>query len=137
MEFNWLSIILATLVPTVVGALWYGPIFGKAWVKSTGKTEEELREGFNMPLVMGLSLVGSFLMAVFLDMFLMGIHKGSDHASWFGHGAFHGVFIALLLLVPVIMVNGLYDRKSWTNILLSFGYWILTVSLMCGVLDWL
>ena len=38
---NWYAIIAATLVGFAVGFVWYGPLFGKAWMKEIGLTEEE------------------------------------------------------------------------------------------------
>lgn len=35
-EFNWLAIILATLAYYILGAVWFTPLFGKAWDKSIG-----------------------------------------------------------------------------------------------------
>lgn len=32
-ELNWIAIILAAASTMVVGSLWYGPLFGKAWQK--------------------------------------------------------------------------------------------------------
>ena len=55
---------IAALVPTIVGFIWYNPSFlGKAWMEACGLTEEKAKQGFNMPLVMGLSLFFSFLLA--------------------------------------------------------------------------
>ena len=39
---NWWAILVATVAAFVLGGLWYGPLFGKAWMALIGKTEEEL-----------------------------------------------------------------------------------------------
>jgi hypothetical protein len=39
---NWLAILGATLASFALGGLWYGPIFGKAWMAAIGKKQEEL-----------------------------------------------------------------------------------------------
>lgn len=55
---------MAALVPTLIGFIWYHPkVFGTAWMASAGLTQETAMKGFNMPLVMGLSLVFSFMLA--------------------------------------------------------------------------
>ena len=38
---NWLAILVATVAAFVLGGLWYGPLFGKAWMAALGKTEED------------------------------------------------------------------------------------------------
>jgi len=42
-ELNWLAILVATVSGFMLGGVWYGPMFGKAWLKAIGKTEEELQ----------------------------------------------------------------------------------------------
>lgn len=57
MGINFLIIGLATLVPLVMGFIWYNPkVMGKAWIKSTGLAEEELRKA-NMAVVFGLTIL--------------------------------------------------------------------------------
>ncbi len=135
MEINWLAIGLATLVPTVVGSIWYGPLFGKLWIKSTGKTEEELMDGFSIPKVMITNLVLGFFLAFAIWGIMTGMHRGSDHGSWFGHGAFHGAMLALFLVIPPMVIMSQYDRKTATNVLLGVGYWTIAMALMGGIID--
>lgn len=39
---NWWAVLAATVVAFVIGGLWYGPLFYKAWLTALGKTEDEL-----------------------------------------------------------------------------------------------
>ena len=39
---NWWAILLATVASFALGWLWYGPLFGQAWLAALGKREEEL-----------------------------------------------------------------------------------------------
>ena len=40
---NWWSILAATVVAFVIGGLWYGPVFGQAWLRAMGKTQDEIQ----------------------------------------------------------------------------------------------
>lgn len=40
---NWLAILIATAVAFVLGGIWYGPIFGKAWMRAIGKSESDIK----------------------------------------------------------------------------------------------
>lgn len=42
LAINWLAVLAASVSAFVVGGLWYGPIFGKAWSNVTGITDEML-----------------------------------------------------------------------------------------------
>jgi hypothetical protein len=35
-DINWLGVLVATVIYMVLGALWYGPLFGKVWMKAMG-----------------------------------------------------------------------------------------------------
>jgi hypothetical protein len=39
---NWWVILVAAAAGFMLGGLWYGPLFGKAWIKALGKSEDEL-----------------------------------------------------------------------------------------------
>jgi len=39
---NWLAILVATVAGFLLGGIWYGPAFGKAWLAAVGKREEDL-----------------------------------------------------------------------------------------------
>ncbi len=143
MEVNLFAIIVAAFIPMIMGFAWYHPkTFGTKWMQSLGKTEKELMEGFNMPLVMGVALVLSFLLAFAIDAFTEMTHKdvvdgvlvyGSHHT--FGHGALHGGMMGVLIGLPILVTNGLFERKTWTNLLINAGFWIVTCALIGGLTD--
>ncbi len=37
---TWLAVIVAALASFPLGMLWYGPLFGKAWMAASGVTKE-------------------------------------------------------------------------------------------------
>lgn len=41
-ELNWWAILVATAAGFMLGGLWYGALFSKAWLKALGKSEDEL-----------------------------------------------------------------------------------------------
>ncbi len=143
-EINIIALLVAALVPMLTGFIYYNPkTMGSAWMRSLGKTEEELRDGFNMPVALIVGFVLAFLLAFIVDGLIELTHKevndagelvfGSFHT--FKHGALHGMFYGLLIVVPVFITNGLYERKSWSNMLINCGYWVLTIAIMGGILD--
>lgn len=47
------------------------------------------------------------------------------------HGFAHALVITgLFFILPLIITNGLFERKSWKYMLINAGYWILTVGIM-------
>ena len=133
-NINWLSVIISTLMPMIMGFIYYHPkVAGKAWMESIGMTEEKAREA-NMPLTFGISLVMSFLLTFFLINFNNGPGQEGQFDT-FGHGAFHGAFLGLIVVMPVFVTNGLFEQKGWKNTIINVVYWVITLALMGGILD--
>ncbi|WP_348798364.1 DUF1761 domain-containing protein [Flavobacterium adhaerens] len=160
MEMNWIAILVAALAPLVVGFIWYNPkIFGTIWMKENGFTQEELAKG-NMLKIFGLTYIFS-IMIVITEMSLT-IHQSGalgmiggpmkigealpsfqafmqDYGTAFRtykHGALHGFISGLFFAMPIIAINGLFERKSTKYILVHSGFWIISLtimgSLVCG-----
>lgn len=134
-NINWLSMVLAVITPMFIGFIYYHKaVFGKAWMDSIGMTNEKAKKT-NWAITFGVSIVFSFLLSFFLLNFNNdGINQEGDFDT-FLHGAWHGAFIAIIIVTPVIVINGLFAPKSWKNMLINAFYWIITLALMGGILD--
>ncbi len=149
---NFLFLVIAALVPMIVGFIWYNPkVLGNIWMDAAGMTKEKI-EGGNMPLIFGLSFIFALMLA--FGMFLLTVHQthvfslltdneeafksfmnsyGENHRS-FGHGVFHGTIDGILIALPILATNALFERKGMKYILVNAGYWIVTLALMGGIL---
>jgi hypothetical protein len=141
-DVNWLALLAAAASSLVVGFLWYGPLFGKAWMKESGMTEEKMKGG-NMALIFGLSFIfGCFLALSMWAQVLIGgggeeIHGQAPYLT-FKHGAFHGIIMGLFVILPVLGTIALYERKSIKYVLIAVGYWTVTLAIMGGIINaWL
>jgi hypothetical protein len=141
-EINILALIVAALVPNIIGALYYGPIFGNTWLKSFGKTKAEMEAGNQVLTYIGALLL-AFVIAFFLNFILQAVHKdiGEDGTlvtssfNTFKHGAFHGFFFCLGFVVPAIVSLGLFHKAKASNIFLNTGFWLICFTLMAGIID--
>ena len=131
---NWLAIILASLFPMIIGFIYYHKnVFGKAWMNSLGLKEEDLKGG-NMAVIFGVSLLMSFLLSQYLLVNVDGAMQEGQFDS-FKHGAFHGTLLGIMVAMPVLVTNGLFERKNFKNLAINTVYWVLTLALMGGVID--
>ncbi len=125
-DMNLLTIVLAALAFFVVGAIWYGVLFGKAWQRAAGLSDEQVKSG-NMALIFGLTLAFELLIALVLaHQFAM--TGASDRAIMMisiGFGAF--------VMTPAIGINYLYQRKSGTLFAIDAGHFVLGMAAMGGV----
>ena len=141
MEINWLAIIAATILPLVTGFIWYHPkVFGTAWMKETGMTEEKAKT-MNPGKTYGLALVFAFILAFFIwpMVFLGGAPPDDLHGTeaflTFKHGILHGVMLALFVVLPVFATNALFEMKSFKYVVINVGYWVVTLALMGGIIN--
>lgn len=134
-KVNWLSMILASLTPMFIGFFYYHKaVFGKVWMDSINLTEEKVKETNNVVMV-GVSILFSFILSVFLLNFNNdGINQEGEFDT-FQHGAWHGAFVAILVVIPTIVLNGLLEKKAWKNMLINSVYWMFTLAVMGGILD--
>lgn len=140
MDFNWIALIVASLIPLVTGFIWYNPkVFGTAWMKETGMTEEKAK-GMNPGKTYGLAVVFAFLIAFMLwPQVMLGGAPGEIHGAepfmTFKHGALHGAMVGLLFVLPVFATNALFEMKSAKYVMINAGYWIVTMALMGGLIN--
>ena len=160
-ELNWLVILSTALVPLAVGALWYGPLFGKAWMVEADMSEDKIM-GANMMKIYGLALVFGLMLAVGLTPIVihqmgvfstlqnLGVETPGSEANLylqdfmtkygtnfrtFKHGALHGFITGLFILLPVMATNALFERRSWKYIFMNVGYWALSAAIMGGIIS--
>lgn len=136
-NINWLAILVAGISSFVVGGIWYSPgLFGKAWMKDSNLTEEEIKKG-NKGKIFGWTLIFSLLMAVNLGMFLSDA-PGDCPANcvtraditW---GATAG-FLAGVWTFCAIAIHSLFELKPWRLILINGFYSIVALTLMGAII---
>lgn len=161
MEMNFYIFFLAALIPMIIGFVWYEPLFGKAWMNQMGFTEESLKDT-NMLKTLLICYVLSLLIAFALMPMVihqMGVYSTlagepgfaeqtgeaysyfenfvatySDRFRTFKHGAFHGILFGLFLILPVIGIVAVFEKKSFKYVAINAGYWIVTLAIMGGLI---
>ncbi len=123
---NLLAILVAAAAGFMVGGLWYGPLFGKAWMNEHGFTDESMKNA-NMLKIYGLTFAFSVLSAVFLGHLLAFFDTGPRSTMMISTG------IALGYIVPAIGTNYLFSRKSGKLFAIDAGYWIVFYAAMGAV----
>lgn len=158
---NWLVILGSGVVPLAIGSLWYGPLFGKVWMKEADMSLGKI-QGSNMAIIFGLSLVFGIMLALGLTpvvihqmgtystladsgldqpgseahtMFKEFMSKYGANFRTFKHGVLHGLMTSVFVFLPVIATNALFERKSWKYMLLNFGYWAVSAMIMGGIIS--
>lgn len=155
MPFNIYAVLVSSLVTLLVGFIWYNPkVFGTAWMKETGMTEEKAQQG-NMAKIFGLTIFYSLMIAFLMPA--LTVHQmgalgmiGSDPAlakpsyaafladygdafRTFKHGALHGLMTGIFLALPITAINALFEHKSWKYILINAGFWMVSLTIIGAI----
>lgn len=120
---NWLAVIAAALAAFALGAVWYGPLFSKPWMKSIGVTEQDIAKG-SMTTIFGIAFLLIALMAFCLAPMLNSPDIGLRE------GGFYGFLAGFGWVAPAMIVNALYERRSGVYMAINSGYWILVFTIM-------
>ena len=123
-EVHWLAILVAAVSGFLVGGLWYGPVFGKAWQAARGLSDDAMKNA-NMPMIFGLTFLLNLFSAFILDHTLTTYGAPDLNLSVMISGG-----VALGFIVPAIGVNYLFSRQSLRLFLIDAGYWLVIYALM-------
>ncbi len=121
-NINWGSVLVAAISTFLVGGIWYGPIFGQAWMKEFGYTEEDLKQR-SIPKTFGLSLLLAFFAALVLEMFI-----GAEADLMFGMMA--GFLAGIGWVASFLGILYLFEMRSLKAFVINGGYCVLSLTLM-------
>ncbi len=135
-------------------------VFGTAWMDAAGMTEDKVKSGnmaviFGVSFIFAFLL--SFAYGAFADHWNafqaffrsvpehgMGIDPttpfgselkgyidayGERYSSW-THGLAHGTIMSIMLILPIMVTNALFERKGFKYIIINWGYWAVTLTTM-------
>ena len=123
---NWLSVMVAAISACLLGGIWYGPLFGQAWMTEFGYTEEDLKKR-SVPKTFGFSLVLAFIAALNLEMFI-----GAEADLAMGLGA--GFLAGLGWVATFLGILYLFEMQSLRAYLVNAGYCVFSLTLMGAIL---
>jgi hypothetical protein len=113
--FEWLPSLIAALSAFVIGGLWYSPVlFGKAWQRETGLSDERLNSA-NKGMIFGVSFILCLIAAVAFSMVI-----GTEPSLFM---ALHsGIGVGLAWVATSFGVNYLFELKSLKLWFINAGY---------------
>lgn len=132
---NYMAVIAAAIVSMITGYLWYGPLFGKLWMKEMGLSKEKMDKDMKkgMGKSYGLMFAGSLVMSYVLAHSIV---FASSYLKMTGlpAGIMSGFWNWLGFVAPVTLGSILWEGKSVRLWMLNNGYYLVTLSAMGAVL---
>lgn len=137
LSVSYWAIVVSGVAALALGAVWYGPLFGKQWMAIMGMTQADMEAAQKDKVAMyrsyGLMFLGALVMAFVLARGIAfgNAYLGADDlgtsfitAFWFWAG-----FIAPTTLGPV-----LWEKKPWTLWFINAGYYLVLLLIMTAII---
>ena len=105
MKTNYLAVIVAAIAYWLLGAIWYGVVFGEAWMALEHMTAEQARS-MNPVLPYVITLVLNVLIAYALAQICIW-----RNADTLGRGASVGVLLWVGFVGPVTFTTYMYEMR--------------------------
>lgn len=124
MEINYIAILAAAVISMIVGAVWYGALFGKKWMEIVGATEMNMERKKEMqksarPLYLisfVLTLLQLYVLAHFINAW--DSVSGVETALWLWAG----------FVIPTVAAGSMWNNDSkkisWSRFLIQAGYYL-------------
>jgi hypothetical protein len=125
-HIHWLAVAVSALVGFPLGALWYGPLFGTAWMQAVGMTKERAAQG-NKPMIFGTAFLLNLLIAVSLAMFI-----GS--AANLQAGLFAGFMAGFTYVAAAFGITYLFEMRPFKLWAINAGYQVVMFTAMGAIL---
>ncbi|KRA16396.1 MULTISPECIES: DUF1761 domain-containing protein [unclassified Lysobacter] len=115
-DFNWLAVIAAAASAFLLGGIWYGPLFKKAWCREAGIDPDSAPR--HPARIFAIAFVCSLLSALIFTVLLP---TGAGAADGFGVGFVVGLFFVAMSFG----INYAFAQRSLKLWMIDSGYHIL------------
>lgn len=118
---------ISAIIQWLLGALWYGVIFKKSWLKFVGFTEGE------SPKYRGFGMVASLIACMLLSFVLAHV------VGWAGSDTFTGgskiAIIAWLgFMAPPLFTQHIFENRRANLFAINASYWLLAMAIGGGLM---
>jgi hypothetical protein len=125
-HIHWIAVAVAAIAGFPLGALWYGPLFGRPWMATTGITKERAQQA-NMARVYGTTLLLNLVIATSLAMFIGPNTRLLD-------GLFAGFMAGFTYVATAFGISYLFEFRPIKLWLINAGYQVVVFSMMGAIL---
>jgi len=135
-EINYLAVLLSTLASVVLGFLWFGPLFGKQWMRLAGiQMPGEITKAMKKSMMRSYALVAitSFVMAAVLAHILFYITEFTD-VFGIDTAITTALWAWLGFVVPSTLGSVLWEDRPWKYWFITAGFWLVALVVSAVIL---
>jgi len=134
-SINPLSVVVAGAAAVVLGFLWYGPFFGKPWMKIMGFNKEDMQKAMKngMGKTYALMIV-TVLITAYVLANAIGVLSDLLLRSELSISIMVAFWMWLGFQVPVLMDAQLWEGKTWKLFAINASYRLAGLLVMGAIL---
>jgi len=130
---NYFAVAAGAVLSMVVGAIWYGPLFGKKWMEIIGVNASNLEERKKMEKSAGPLYIVQFVLTLFQIFVLAHLIADTTRASGIERALWIWAAFVIPTLAGAVMWTNENTKMKWARFLIQGGYQ-LTMFLIFGIL---
>lgn len=127
---SWLAVFLAVVAAMAIGSIWYGPLFGKKWMKLVGLKRGDASPVGPMLIMLGLAFVQVYVIAHFVTYAAYFYPTYSDLSA----GLLTGLWGFVGFVVPVLVSNAVFAKGSMELLKINLGNQLITLLAIGAIL---
>lgn len=135
MDVNYWVVLAGAVLSLAVGAIWFGPIFGPAWMSITGADKAMKDPVARKAAMRGMwkTYLAQFLLSLFQVYILAHFVRGWTDAS----GAEVGLWVWAAFVMPTIATTVMWSnlRESWPRFFIQASYQLVLFVLLGLLLE--
>jgi hypothetical protein len=109
-HLNYLHVLVVAIAGFLIGWIWYGVLFGRAWMAEMKITRESI-EAQKAQGGMATFMLGGFALTLIGTFGLAALVAAHGAPNW-KHGAAYGLFIGVFVAATRIANGGVWEKKS-------------------------
>lgn len=125
---SYVAVIVAAIAQFILGFLWYGPVFGKAWRSMMGMKEQSTSGGGMGTSTLVWTFIASLVTAGVLRKFAT-----MAGANSLGAGVALGAMVWLGFIATVTLASVLYEKRSVNLYILNNGFQLVSLAVMGAI----
>lgn len=131
-EINWLAAVVSAAATFVLGGLWYTALFGKAWARLNGYSDEklaEMRKKRPPPVFLSIMIVCYLVLSAVVAVLVAGFDvRGA------ANGAGLGFLLWLGPCAAVAVTGHVASDKPWGALAIDVSFQLISLVMMGAVL---
>ena len=128
---NYLAILISGIVSMIIGGLWFGPLFGKKWMRLMNIPQKQMQEMKKKG--MGKSYFWGFIMTLIMSV-VLSLFISYFGATTFEQGCWLGFLVWMGFFVTSKLGMVLWENKPFSLYLIHILHDLLALLIVGGIL---